>query len=317
MSRTVALSIRSLFHKDLEDLQLVLLAGKEGLDRIIELPRPYKPSLALAGFYSCLKPYSLNVFGVSDMTYFKSLPPKIQKERLHKIFQVPIGGIIISEGQVVPELFIKTANLRGVPLMVSALPSGDLIERLFYFLMDAMAPSQLLSGNLMDVYGLGVLIRGPSGIGKSETCLELVKRGHRLICDDTMRVKKLPNNVLIGFPAKDFVYGHMEIRGIGIVNVKNLFGVTALTPQKELSLIIELEHGDPKKTYDRMGLDELREDILGVSLPKRVIPVFAGRNLALLVEVAARCLLLKNMGLDDAQMLNEQLNKMLEKARKA
>ena len=218
---------------------------------------------------------------------------------------------MISRSMDVPQYFIDSAAKFGCPIIRSKKTTTSIIHRMINYLDSALAPTITRHGVLVDVYGEGVLLMGESGIGKSETALELIKRGHRLVADDAVEIKKVAENRLIG-DAPELIRHYMEIRGIGIIDIKAMYGIGAVINNKAIDMVVYLEFWDNNKEYDRLGLTEEYMDILGVKLPKVVLPVRPGRNLAIIVEVAVRNWRLKNMGYNAAQELDNHLNAMLQ-----
>lgn len=313
MLETVPVSVRVLLNREMEDLELSLIAGKDGLDRIIERPRPQKPSLALAGYHKSVKENRVLIIGTIDLEYLQTLSGQERKKRIEDICSYSVAAFIVSKSHTPPPELLDNCTRQEIPLFVSTNSSGRLIERLTYFLQDQLAPRRTISGTLTVVYGLGVLITGKSGVGKSECALELVKRGHRLVSDDVVQVRRFPNDILIGRPGNDRIRNRLEIRGIGIINVHHMFGVTAVAPESSIDLVIDLQRWDESIAYDRLGADERGITILDVNKPLMEMPVSAGRNIGLLVEIASRVRLLKNMGYDEPRQFIDQLQEELIK----
>lgn len=311
MPETVAVSVRLLLHQDLDDLELNLVAGKEGLNRIIERPRPQKPSLALAGFYKSIKENRVQIVGTIELDYLSTIPEKERIARLQELSEHRVACIILSRNHAPPDALLQICRSQEIPLFMSSSSSGRMIERLTYFLQDHLAPRRTLSGDLVDVNGLGVLITGKSGVGKSECALELVKRGHRLVSDDVVLVRRYPNDVLIGKPGNERIRNRLEIRGIGIINVHHMFGIAAVALEKQINIVINLHRWDESTEYDRLGSDTKTAEILGVNIPTIEVPVSPGRNISLLVEIATRAILLKNMGYDEPNDFIDRLQRDL------
>lgn len=254
-----------------------------------------RPGLQFAGFFDYFASERIQVLGKTEMTYLEGLEPEIRFKRLCQFFSYGIPCVIVSRGMDVPHYLIQAAMKYNRPVFRSQLVTTNLISKLTSYLSSALAPKITRHGVLVDVYGVGVFLMGESGIGKSETALELIKRGHRLVADDAVEIKKVADNRLIG-EAPELIRHFMEIRGIGIIDIKAMYGVGAVINNKPLDLVIYMEFWDNNKEYDRLGLEEEYTEILGVKLPKIVLPVRPGRNLAIIVEVAARNWRLKNMG---------------------
>ncbi len=284
----------------LSDLEMKVAAGESGLDRPISWGRIQRPGLALAGFLSFIKPGRIQVLGESELNYLETMPIPLRRERIAAICALPVSAFVVTKGQEVPEELARECIARNVPLLVSPRTTSVVIQSITRVLEDELSPSTTLHGVLVDVYGMGVLLLGDSGIGKSESALDLIQRGHRLVADDVVEIRKYPNDALVG-RAADMLRYHMELRGIGIINIKHLFGVSAVRASKSIELVIELERWDPTKTYDRLGLDGETYSILDRARPYRKLPVASGRNIALLIEIAARNELLKSQGYDAAK----------------
>ena len=245
------------------------------------------------------------------MTYFLGLSEEEQRDRAKRLCTDVTPGIVISRGMDVPQALIDAANEAGVPILHSPRKTTRVISRLTNFLEAKFAPFTAVHGVLVDVYGVGVLITGQSGVGKSETALELVKRGHRLVADDSVEIRQEDYDTLIG-SSPPLIEHMLEIRGLGIINVMTLFGAGAVLSSKKISMVVHLENWDEKKQYDRLGLDEDKMKIMDVSLPKATIPVRPGRNLAVIIEVAAMNFRLKRMGVNAAEEFSERLTRMIQ-----
>ncbi len=290
------------------NLNLELVAGKKGLIKKITIPRIQKPGLALTGDISNLHSGRVQVLGKSEINYLKTLPQKQLKQIVEKICEVDLGCMVVARGNAIPEELIEAAENQGVPLFSTNLLTSTFINRVTRFLEDRLTASTTLHGVLMDVFGVGIFIMGKSGIGKSECALDLILKGHRLVADDVVEIKKKPPSTLSGMGA-GIIKHHMEIRGLGILNIKDLFGVAATRDQKMVEIVVELVEWDPSQEYDRLGIDDQRYTILDVKIPQVVIPVRPGRNITTLIEVAARNHLLKQKGHFSAQEFNERLNR--------
>ncbi len=284
----------------LADLGMRVIAGQTGFQRPISWGRIQRPGLALAGFLPFIKPGRIQIVGESELHYFATMPPELRQERVAAICSLPVAAFVVTKGQRVPEEIARECERHNVPLLVSDQTTSVVIQSITRVLEDELAPAATVHGVLVDVYGMGVLLLGESGIGKSECALDLIQRGHRLVADDVVEIRKYPNGSLVGRAAEMIRY-HMELRGIGIINIKHLFGVSAVRASKSIELVIELERWDPAKKYDRLGLDGETYSILDRSRPFLRLPVASGRNIALLIEIAARNELLKTQGYDAAK----------------
>jgi HPr kinase/phosphorylase len=284
----------------LADLGMRVIAGQTGFQRPISWGRIQRPGLALAGFLPFIKPGRIQIVGESELHYFVTMPPELRQERVAAICALPVAAFVVTKGQRVPEEIARECERHNVPLLVSDQTTSVVIQSITRVLEDELAPASTVHGVLVDVYGMGVLLLGESGIGKSECALDLIQRGHRLVADDVVEIRKYPNGSLVGRAAEMIRY-HMELRGIGIINIKHLFGVSAVRASKSIELVIELERWDPTKKYDRLGLDGETYSILDRPRPFLRLPVASGRNIALLIEIAARNELLKTQGYDAAK----------------
>ncbi|TYO99512.1 Hpr(Ser) kinase/phosphatase [Geothermobacter ehrlichii] len=291
-------------------LDLELLSGEGGLRRQVRVPRIQKPGLALAGYVENLHADRLQVLGSTELTYLAQLPAEKVEQNLRKLFAVEICGFIITKGQQVPELLVKLAEERRIPLLRTHHQSSTFISLVTNFLEERLLPSTTIHGVLVDVLGVGVLLLGKSGIGKSECALDLVLRGHRLVADDVVKVRKKLPAVLFG-EGMDLLHYHMEIRGLGIINIKHLFGVAAIRERKKIDLALELVAWEDGRAYDRLGLEEETHSILDIEIPLLKIPVRPGRNITSIVEVAARNQLLKEMGYNSAVEFQDRLEKRM------
>src|SRR6476659_4668857 len=262
----------------LADLAMQVVAGESGFDRPISWGRIQRPGLALAGFLSFIKPGRIQVLGESELNYLDTMPLDVRLERIGMICALPVSAFVVTKGQEVPEELVRECRARRVPLLVSPQTTSVVIQSITRVLEDELAPSVTLHGVLVDVYGMGVLLLGESGIGKSECALDLVHRGHRLVADDAVEIRKYPSGALVGRAAEMIRY-HMELRGIGIINIKHLFGVSAVRASKSVELVIELQRWDPTKKYDRLGLDGEMYSILERARPFLRLPVASGRNI--------------------------------------
>ncbi|HEU5257699.1 MAG TPA: HPr(Ser) kinase/phosphatase [Vicinamibacterales bacterium] len=291
-------------------LPFELLGGRDGLERTISSPHIQKTGLALAGFDAYLQPARILVFGESEIRYLESLDVASRVNVLAAAFNHDIPCVLITGGWEPPVELLATSDRYQVPLLRTPVSTPVSIAKIEYLLDDELAERQVIHGVLMDMLGLGVLIIGESGIGKSECALDLVVRGHRLVADDTVEIRRRGETTLIG-TCPELTRHHMEIRGLGLINVRDLFGVAAIRNAKRIELVVQLERWDPDRDYERLGLDELRYEILGLKVPLISMPVAPGRSLGVLVEVAARNQLLRTRGLNAARDLAARLEETL------
>jgi HPr kinase/phosphorylase len=306
----VETTVSALRVADLDDLALRLVTGEDGLDRVIARPRVQKPGLAFAGYYEYIKPWRVQIIGESETKYLQSLPPRLREKRVREVAALEISTFIVTKGIAPLDEFRQECEKRSVPLFSTPAMSSTTITRCTYFLEETMAPRVTMHSGLLDVYGIGVLLLGDSGIGKSECALDLVYRGHRLIADDLVVVRRHPNDVLLGY-SNDLLRHHMELRGIGIIDIKDLFGVASTRDVKPIDLVVKLEKWVEGNEYDRLGIAGETYELLGVSKPYVRLPVASGRNLALLVEIAARNHLMKLQGYDSARAFTQKIDQMI------
>jgi HPr kinase/phosphorylase len=292
-------------------LELTLMAGRKGLKKKVTHSQVQKMGLALTGFIQFINPERLQVIGNTEMAYFKTLPPETQGKVIHEICSLPLSCLVITRGLEIPELLLREGDEKGIPVFRTNLRSFDFIERVTKFLEEKLASTSSLHGVLMDIYGVGVLILGKSGIGKSECALDLILRGHRLVADDMVHIQKRSPSSVIG-SGFEVIQHHMEIRGLGIINIRSLFGVEAIRERKKIELVLELLEWDTQREYDRLGFEEEKFSILGMELPMLRIPVTPARNLTTIIEVAVRNHLLKVMGYDSALEFEKKLLRKME-----
>lgn len=295
----------------LERFRIELLAGEEGIHREISMSEVSRPGIELTGYFKYYAKDRLQLLGKTELSYFAELTKEQKKDRAYRLCTDITPGILITRGMDAPEELIEACNQSGVPLMRSPYKTSRVISRITNFLEAKFAPFTAVHGVLVDVYGIGVLITGQSGVGKSETALELVKRGHRLVADDSVEIRQEDYDRLIG-SAPPLIEHLLEIRGLGIINVMTLFGAGSVLSHKRISLVINLETWDQKKQYDRLGLEEETMKIIDVDVPKATLPVRPGRNLAVIIEVAAMNFRLKRMGVNAAEEFSERLSKMIQ-----
>ena len=300
-------------HPESLGLDLDLLAGSGGLDRGITSPYVQKTGLALAGFDEYLRPSRVLVFGHSEVRYLESLPPAKRSESIRRVCGHDVPCILITGGLRVFGEVIFEAEQARVPVLRTQVPTPVAIAKLTAILEDSFVVRELLHGVLIDILWLGVLIVGESGIGKSECALDLIVRGHRLVADDTVEVRKRAETVLLG-TCPELTRHYMEIRGLGVINIQDLFGIAATRRSKRVELVVQLERWEPRRDYERLGLTDARYEILAIALPLIQMPVALGRNLAILVEIAARNQLLRASGHHTARKLADRLERQLQLA---
>ena len=289
------------------NLQEIVTARKEWDISSAELNRP---GLQFVGFYEHFAYERPQVVGLVEMAYLESLSDELRRARLEQFFSYPIPCVILCRGMIPADDMMELAKAHDVALLRTDLPTTRFVVNAMNYLNRMLAPRATMHGVLVDVYGVGVLITGESGVGKSEAALELVKRGHQLVADDAVDVCRVTDNRLTG-EAPANIRHFMEIRGIGIIDIKAMYGIGAVLMSKSIDLVIHLEPWKEKKAYDRLGLSQEFTTILDVKVPQLVLPVRPGRNLAIIIEVAARNFSLKSMGYSAAQELDRRLNEMM------
>ncbi len=281
-------------------LKLEVVAGKEGLSREIEKPTMSRPGLELAGLFDFYESNRIQLFGSKEVTFYYWLNEEDRKIRTEMLFREDTPAFIFSNNFTVPECFIHNAEKYKIPILRCGKKTMEIFVELYDFLSEELAPMISMHGVLMDLNGIGVVIKGKSSIGKSEVAMELIKRGHQLVADDVIDIYEKAPGTLIGRAPK-VLEKFLEIRGIGIINAVEIFGAGAFREKKRIDLIVQLEDWNEKKEYDRIGLNKEFEKILSTKIPKIRIPVKPGRNVSSLVEVAAMNQRLHDMGYDSAQ----------------
>jgi HPr kinase/phosphorylase len=298
--------------KEHNSLNLRCIGGRKGLSRPISSADLNRPGLALSGFYERFANQRIQLFGRGEIAYLNKLEAEGKTDTLEQMFSYPIPCCIFTHGITPTRVFFELAEAAECPLLQTDLETAEFSSRLMRILSNIFAPRQSVHGVLVEVYGLGILILGDSGVGKSETALELIERGHRLVADDVVEILCVDGNVLIGAGANKIIGHHMEIRGMGIINITYLYGVRAIRDQKQIQLVVKLEEWDSKKMYDRLGMEEQVAEFLGVTIPKLEIPVKPGRNVPIIIETAAMNERLKKMGYNSAREFNQNILKWIE-----
>jgi len=295
----------------MDKFKLELISGEEGINRPITMSDLSRPGLEMAGYFTYYPKERVQLLGKTEITFFEKLPEEEKKQRMLSLCTEITPAIILSRDLPIPPELIEASEENGVPVLRSPLKTTRLTSRLTNFLESQLAPTTAIHGVLVDVYGVGVLIIGKSGVGKSETALELVKRGHRLVADDCVEIRQEDQDTLIG-SAPELIEYLLEIRGLGIINVMTLFGAGAVRSFKRITLVMSLELWEQGKQYDRLGLEEDTMKIIDTDVPKLTIPVRPGRNLAVIIEVAAMNFRLKRMGLNAAEQFTHKLADVIE-----
>jgi HPr kinase/phosphorylase len=305
------ISVRDVIEGKRETLGLELVNPDVALDGTTDDSDITSPGLALAGHVGRVPDGRLWVFGETEMTYMATLDESEARERLDTFFSFDVPAVFITKGQDVPDYFIELANARSIPIVRSPATTRDFYRRIKPFLEMALAPAAALHGSLADVYGVGLLFIGESGVGKSECVLDLIERGHRLVADDLVLVRRTGNDVLMG-RGHELQRHHMEIRGVGIIDISALFGVTAIRQQKRIEVVVHLEMWEQNNHYSRTGLDGQTHEILGVEIPKVTVPLNPGKNITVISEVVAMNHLLTYSGVNPAEAFDKRLRQYLE-----
>lgn len=305
------ITIAEILARKIKTLDLDVITEGVDLDREALDADISSPGLALSGFTDRFAPGRMQVFGETEMSFLAGLEETRARELLVALFEFDVPAVFITKGLEVPAYFKEVGEAAGVPILRSQKSTRDFYRRLKPFLEAALAPTTPLHGSLADVYGVGLLFVGPSGVGKSECVLDLVERGHRLVADDLVIVSRQGNDLLMGEGHKLQAH-HMEIRGLGIIDIKALFGTRAIRQQKRIEVIVHLEYFNAERVYDRTGLEEEAEEILGVSIPRVTVPLNPGKNLTVISEVVAMNHLLKFSGVDSSALFNKRLQDAMQ-----
>ncbi len=306
------LSIRKLLKTYGNMLGLRVVAGHDGLDRVINNSDTYRPGMALTGFVELFTVDQLQILGNTEMEYLRNLPPARRRQALEIIYQFDVPCVLITgRGRMIPEMR-HLAEEYAVPLLRSEFETARLIHLFHFYLDDVFAPQVTVHGTLVDVHGIGLLFMGRSAIGKSEVGLDLVERGHRLVADDAVNITRKSQGILVG-TSSDLLRDHMEIRGIGILDIKKMFGVRGTRRQKRVEIVVQLADWDDNATYERVGIEDKTTVVLGVELPEVTIPLFPGKNITVIVEAIAMDYLLRADGHYAARELNKRLLESMNK----
>jgi HPr kinase/phosphorylase len=312
LKRFSVLDLMGLDLKEHDSLDLRCVCGRRGLVRDITIPDLNRPGLALSGFFDSFAWQRVQLFGRGEVAYLNKIIAEGRAENVEQMFSYNLPCCIFTHNLEPAREFIDIAERAGCPVLQTGFESSEFSSRLLRILSNIFAPKISIHGVLVEVYGLGILILGDSGVGKSETALELIERGHRLVADDVVEISCLNGNSLIGQGANKIIGHHMEIRGLGIINITQLYGVGSIRERKEVQLVAKLEEWDSNKVYDRLGIEELTMEILGVRIPKLEIPVKPGRNVPIILETAAMNERLKSMGYFSAKEFNQNVLKWIE-----
>ncbi|MDC7233382.1 MAG: HPr(Ser) kinase/phosphatase [Spirochaetales bacterium] len=312
MDKFTVLDLLDLDLHDYNALHLSCIAGRKGLVKTIDRMDLNRPGLALTGFYKTFAAHRVQVFSLAEHEYLKEIEQSGDRSSVQQLFSYPIPFCVFCRNLKPGDWFLEMAEKAGVPVLTTSLPSSEFSVRIIRTLGDILAPQEKQHAVMVEVFGMGVLIKGESGVGKSETALELLERGHRLVSDDSVLLKCFSGKIIMGFSDDRVLSHHMEIRGLGIINVSQIFGVRSIRDKKQVQMVINLEEWDSSKNYDRLGTTEQKSDILGVQIPTFDIPVKPGRNIPVIIETAALNERLKQKGHYAAKEFNKNLIQMLE-----
>lgn len=293
-----------------DSLNLTLLSPSSIQEWDIKQAQLNRPGLELVGYYEYFAYERPQIFGKVEMSYLDSLSSEKRREAIGRLFSYPIPCVVLCRGLTPHEDFLSLARERDIPVYLSQQATTQFIMTAILYLNSVLAARTTMHAVLVDVYGVGVLISGESGVGKSESALELVKRGHMLVADDVVDIKRVSDTTLLG-ESPETIRHFMELRGIGLIDIRQMFGIGSVLPTKSINMQIHLENWKESKEYDRLGMDETYTSILGVRIPHLVIPVRPGRNLSIIIEVAARNYSLKRLGFSAAKEMDRRLNEMM------
>ena len=307
-------SVKELYEETGEEFALETLTENLESPLPISTPDVHRPAFALTGFMANYLHERIQIIGETEWLFIRSLDPAQTDETIGRLFSKPLCCIIITKGLEPPQELIRHARENGVPLLRTRMQTTEFIHVLTGHLELIFAPRTMIHGSLVDVYGVGLLFSGRSAIGKSEIALDLVERGHRLVADDVVEIFR-HGDAILG-RGREHLKHYMEIRGIGIINVMDVFGIRAVRIQKRVEVVVQLEEWDPKKDWDRHGLDEHYTDILGIQVRQVVIPIFPGKNITVIAETIALNPMLKVYGIDAAKRLDQQLLDMMDSDKK-
>ncbi len=306
------ITVKTLWEEGADKLQLSIVVGEEYLDRKLPETAMNRPGLALTGFFQYFANQRLQIFGLAEFTYLKSLPEAEKIKRLEELFEQQIPGIVITRNRKVPQEIVDMAEAYKVPVLRTPMVTMNFVNECTVLLEKLTAPQERIQGTTLEIMGIGVLLRGDPGIGKSETALSLIERGYSLVSDDVTEIRRTSRGRIVCW-ANEITRYHMEIRGLGIIHVPSLFGVSSIRRQTELDLVIDLKQ--PSGDEDRTGVQPETISLMGVEIPCITLPVRSGRDMANIVEVAALNQKLKELGHDAAKELDEKIIDRLTRRR--
>jgi HPr kinase/phosphorylase len=314
-TRKSSISVGYLFEVTAERFRLRRMNGEVGLENEISDKNLHRPGLALAGYVDLFTFSRVQIIGNTESRFLNSLEPNRREAAFRRLLEFKIPCIVLTDNNVLPEELLQAATARGIPILGTPFETTKISYFLADFLDDQFASQLVVHGSFVDVYGVGILVVGRSGIGKSEIALDLIERGHRLVADDVVMVTRKGEGILMG-AGTDLVKHYMEIRGLGLIDVRSMFGIRAIRFQKRIEVIIELEEWQQNEDYTRTGLDDKTFGILGVDIPLVKLPIFPGKNVTVIAEVIALNYLLKHYGYDAAREFSKRLDAMIGQKRK-
>lgn len=297
------------------DLKMELVAGRPGTDKIVKVGDINRPGLTLAGFYDFFAYDRIQIFGLGESAFMRSLSGEARSATYEKFFSYDLLCCIFTHNEIPDQLFLKYAEDKNIPVYKTEFGTTRFVSMLVHIMDDVFAPVVTMHSTLVDVFGVGVLLMGKSGVGKSECALELVERSHRLVADDMVSIKKMGESLLMG-SGSPILKHNMEIRGMGIINVQEIFGIRSVRNKKRIELVVLLEEWDNTKEYDRLGLDDLTYEILDVHIPYMIVPVRPGRNIPVIIETAALNQRLKKHGVFSARELDKSIQEWMKSEKK-
>jgi HPr kinase/phosphorylase len=310
-----SITVQQFYRYGMKRWNLKIAGGMEGMNNVISSARVQKTGLSLTGFLECATRERIQILGNTEMTYLKQLKPDERIDVLEKLLSCNLCCFIITKDNKVPKYLVEMVEKFKTPLFTTTLDSIEIIDLSTHYLDYVLAPRTSIHGSLLDIFGLGVLIIGESGVGKSECALDLINSGHRLVADDIVQIRLVENEVLLGTCPEEIRY-LMEVRGIGLIDVKDLFGVGSVRESKKIELVVNLIPWQDGADYTRLGLNDETRNYLGIDINCINMPVAPGRNLSMLVEVAARNQLLKYKGINVAKRVSQKLDRALKKKEK-
>ncbi len=309
-------TVEKMYRERKKALELTLLTNEDGLKKRIPTNEISRPGLALAGFMERFASQRTQVLGETEMTFLSCRDESGRKRAVENFFKFDLPCVIITKGLTPPPELLEAANQKGVPVFSTRLSTVEFINRLSAYLDNLFAPHTTLHGTLVDVYGVGLLYTGKSGVGKSECALDLVERGHRLVADDVVKIIRKSPQVLVG-TGSELLRHHMEIRGIGIIDIEKLFGIRAIRMQKRIEVQVNLVHWDDQIEFERLGIEEKYTTILGVEIPVVMIPVSPGKDITVISEVIAMNHMLKIYGHSSAEEFSRRLSQEIYRRKAA